>query len=275
MTTINVAQELERKLKNLPQDSKDLNNICSVIYSQYTFKLKLLKVLVTPTASMQELLYEAIEKLDKIYYDELIDILNHLDAVIEKAFPKKQRKGLLIDVNTVKVSNLLAIVCTDFFKSVPPALFNIMQDVENNILTPFNDLLDMPRSLVSDIFNQLEESKEEALMNAAGALYDMIILPFFEYQQFITGNSITTLLKDISAMEKCMTKPGICGRSRKDFIEPVTNKLWSQYYYDKFMISKSGNLRLKYLIPSNKEQYSRVKNLITRLNTYRVSIKQK
>lgn len=275
MATIDIAKELERKLGNLPKDSGDLNNICSVIYSQYTLKLKILQALVLPVSSMQNLLYEAIEALDEIYYNEIIDVLNHLDAAVEKTFPKKRRKGLLLNVDTVRVSNLLAVVCTDFFKSVPPALFNIMQDVENGILSPFNDLLDMPRALASDIFRQLEQSKEEALMSATGTLYDSIIFPFFEYQQFITGNAITVLLKELAAMEKCMTKPGICGRSRLDFIEPTSHKLWSQYYYEKFMISKNGNIRLKFLIPDNKEKYSRVKNLITRLNTYRASIKLK
>lgn len=271
---INIVDEFKKQLGGVPSDAKDINMICSMIYGEYKVRLAVVKALVMPISTMQTLIRGAVTALDDFSYNTIMDNLSHLNTGLKDILPDIFEKDMVIDVDTVNMAKLLSITCTDFFNSVPESLFNMIQDIDYNLVDPFENLINLPKSLAYDIVFQLIQFKNDALREAMGALWEPIIQPFIEYEEFIRSCGVDMQISRMAAIERCMMKPGICDKPRSYFVNPANRKLWSRHFRDEFMLDNRGNLRLKKLIPDDRDQLRRVNKMLQNLSSFRLTVKK-
>lgn len=269
MPLIDITNDLKQQMGRIPKDPMDLNNMCSLIYGEYTIKKNIVKGVTMPIGAMQEFMTEAITALDEAMYNTIIDVFQHLDSAVLDYLDY----DIAIHRDTVRYGNLLAQACPDFFSSLPEAMFNMMQDIEYGLLDTVEGLIHMPRALANSIFGQITLMKNEALKAALGLAYDTILEPFIEYEEYLKDNGLIDTLNRMAAIEYCMMKPGICNRPANDFIESTTRKRWSRYYADKLMIDRYGNLKLTTLIPNDSVQLSRWHNVLWNMHRYQRVLK--
>lgn len=260
---MNIAVTNYKTTVNLfPKNSADINIIFSINYAEYKGYVSLLETLLLAQSYFKPLLTDAATQLDNGMYSVINKGLGVLNSVTKAILPKN------IDVRVGNVGDMLAISCDDFFSSLPQDLFNIFQDIKHKV----NKLASM--SLGSGLYNtmarDLLKAKDEAMKGLFGSeLFETLISPMIEYENFLKENGINDIIKRMEKLEKCLTKKGIGGRSKKDFMHPTSKKLYSKHYKDLFILNSKGKVNIKSVGTSSKNR-SQMSNIMKSVTNFRI-----
>jgi hypothetical protein len=208
--------KFQAKLDVFPKGSDDLNIVCSAIYAEYKGLVIILNALLMPQKVIKAGLSKAVTSVDDATYSFINKGLGTLNTALKDVMPKPFDKNMKMDANVAGVGAMLALTCDDFLGSLPQELFNIFQDIKHGINT-FAKVL-MPSNIMMDIAKSLLALKDEAMKEMMGGLFDTVLSPIITYDMFLQENGVNDLIKKLQKMEKCMTKKGICGRKKSDFI---------------------------------------------------------
>jgi hypothetical protein len=262
--------KFEVKLELMPKSGGDYNLICGIIYSEYMIYVRTLEALLMPQTMLRRGLEEGISAVDDFTYNTINKGLGELNTALAKIMPKPFSKTLKMDAGLGVIGNTLALTCTDFLGSMPQELFNIFQDIKYGI-KKMSEIL-MPGNLMNGIAKSLIKMKDDAMKEVLGDLFDTVLSPIIDYQDFLEENGIPELIKKLQKMERCLTKKGICGRPKADFMEPTTHKLWSTYFKSQMLVSSKGTINLKSHGGTSKQK-SQMNNITKSMNQFRLTIK--
>jgi hypothetical protein len=258
------------RLEVFPKNSGDLNIVCSSIYSEYKTLCTLLEALTYPQTHLKRLLSQILTIVDDATYSFMIKGLGTLNSALIEVMPKPFDKTLKLDSTVGVMGELLALTCTDFLNSLPQELFNLFRDIKNGINKMSYAL--MPGNIMGQIANSLIQIKDDIMKEMFGDLFTTVLEPFIMYDAFLQENGINDMIERMIRIERCMTKPGICNRDRKDFLHPDDNRLYSSHYKDQFLLSSRGTINIK-SFGGTAKQKSQISNLIKSMNTFRLTIK--
>lgn len=272
---LNTLKDFKRKLESFPKNSSDYNIICTITYSEYRLFVSILTGLFPVQSSMKSQLETVTNSIDSNTYSDLIKGLNGLNSIYKSVLPDGlANTSMTFDIG--KTGDLITETCQDFLGSIPESLFNIFQDIRHGILGSgdfTNDLIGLPFNLTNGIGKSLLSLKDSALQELFGSsIFRAIISPLIEYEDFLTDNGIFTMIKKMEAIERCMTKPGVCNRDRRDFIHPQSKKLYSAYFKSQFLVDSKGNLNIKTL-GSTSAQKTQLNTVLNNLRGFRLNIK--
>jgi hypothetical protein len=263
------ATKFQLKLEVFPKDSGDLNIVCSAIYAEYKTYITIVEALTMPQAFIRRQLEELLSFLDDATYDTLIKGLGTLNVALEEIMPTPFKKNMKLDAGVGVMGELLALTCTDFLHSLPEELYNIFRDIKTGINKMSASL--MPGNIMAGIAKSLLKLKDDALKEMFGSVFETVLQPLIVYDAFLQDNGINDIIGRMKRIERCMTKPGICNRNRRDFLHPDTNKLYSTHFKEIFMLSSKGTINIRSFGGGAKKQ-SQLSNVIKSLNSFRVSI---
>lgn len=270
-----VLTDFKKSIDNFPKNGGDLNIICSITYGEYMAYVTILDALLLPQQMIRRELEGLLSTIDNATYNTVIKNLNQLNTALKSVLPQPFNKNMTMDFNVGKFGDMLTNVCADFLGSLPESLFNIFQDIQHGItdlanLT--NAVLALPSDLVGSITGSLLKLKDDALKAALGGLFDTVLAPVLAYDSFLKSNGIFELIDKMKKIERCMTKPGICNRPRKDFIHKASKKIYSTYYTESFMVDSKGNINLRSFGGTSTQQ-SQVHNIIKNMNSFRLTVR--
>lgn len=247
----------------MPKHSGDLNILFSVSYAEYKAYVKTLEVLLLAQSFLKPAIEDGAKKLDTAAYGAITKGTALLNNVLKSTLPPPFNKN--IDVKVGAMGDLLAVACTDYFGSIPESLFNTFQDIKHGINKWAVSPLD--KGLFNSIARDLLAAKDEALQDIVGSdIFTTILSPLVAYESFLKENGVDDIIKRMQRLERCMTKPGVGGRKKSDFIHPTAKKLYSAYYKSLFMINSKGKLNVSVLggTSKNKSQLNNVMQTVTK-----------
>lgn len=264
MSTTDFKQSIEL----FPKNSSDLNVILEISYSEYKTYISTLDVLLLGNKFFKPLITAAVSSLDAATYSTIIKSVGILISTLKSVSPGNITS---IDLKIGEVGNLLSIACTDYLGSIPGDLYNIFNDIKNQINN--NATISLGPGLSNILANSLLKLKEKALNEMLGSdIFNTIISPLIMYEKFLKDNDINDIITLMIKLENCMTKPGIGNRPRKDFVEPTTNKLYSTYYKELFLIDSNGKLNIKSLGVNDSKNIAQLNNVMSVVNTFRLTV---
>lgn len=232
-----ILTEFQTKLNNFPKNSNDFNIICSITYAEYTTMVTILNTLLLPQQMINRELIKAVVLLNDETYKTLSEGLSKLNLVLKSVLPSPLNKNMTMTFDIGRVGDLLTQTCADFLGSIPESLFNVFQDIKHGITSLSNisnNIFNLPYNLSNNIARSLLQLKDKMLLEFFGGLHSTVLLPFIEYENFLLDNGIMLMINKIHKIEQCMSKPGICNRSREDFIYKNTKLLNSDYFKSQF-----------------------------------------
>lgn len=282
---MDVITKFKQSLDTFPKKSSDINIICSITYAEYKAIVTIMNTLLMPQAIIKRELTHAVTALNNTTYNNLIEGFTKANTVLKSVLPEPFNKNMAMTLDIGRVGNMLTQTCADFLGSVPESLFNIFQDIQYGLmdLTDIsNDIFELPFSLSNSIANSLLELKDNALKDIFGSsVFSTFLSPFIAYEEFLLESGINEKIKKLETIENCMSKPGICNRPRRDFIEPTSKMLYSLYFKKLFFINtKSGKVDINSFLNTfphgtfdNTTKKTQLHNILNNMRGFRLSIK--
>jgi hypothetical protein len=255
-------------LDNYPKDASDFNVICSIAKAQYDVLNVIIDTLLIPQSVLKDALESGLSSLDSIKYDAIIHALDGLNTVLKTASPVIPTR---IDPDIVRAANLLFTNCKDLLSVLPQDMFNLLEDYNhgiNSFINLNNSLIMLPTSLANMISSSLLKLKDNTLKSILGSLFDDILFPVLDYENFLNDNGINEMIRKMSVIEKCMMNKNLCGRPRKDFLHDDDKMLNSTYYKKQFLINSQGQIELE-VAGITTDQQTKFNNIMKSLRTYR------
>ena len=269
MPMTNPLASFSSSLQQFPKGPNDLSIVCAPTYAQYQGYVIIMRALLYPQAIVKALLDQAISAMNEAFYKEIIQGLNALDSMMKSILPNPL--NLKMDLHIAKFGALLTDACPDFLSSIQPALFNVFQDLVNGI-TDLNEaiggLMTLPAAISNSIVKSLIDLKDDAMKSLLGVLFDTILAPLIAYDAFLQSNGVWDIIRKMEITESCMTKPGICNRPRKDFIDPSSKLVYSVLFKREMMLDSKGNINITAMNGTAKQK-SQMSNVMKNLNSFR------
>ena len=267
---MSATDKFKTSIELLPQNPKDINILFSISYAEYQAEVSILSALGIGSSILQNGITTAIGLLNDEVYGTIAAGLGALNSV--KSLIPNPVVGKM-DVSVGAAGELLALACTDYMGSLPEDLFNIIQDLQNDV----NSILSMDFSidlggLVTGMVRSILALKDAALAEILGSsIFATIIAPLIAYNEFLVENGILDIINRLERLERCMTKPGVGNMPKSYFIEPTSKKLYSTYFRNLFMMNYAGGIDITNL-GSNSKSKSHLNNVMSSLNSFRLTI---
>jgi hypothetical protein len=262
------VKNFKTKIDLLPKNPKDVNILFAVSYAEYKGYVAVLDALLLPNSIFKDALTGAATSLDNTAYSNITKGMNALNVVKKAIIPSPFNKNM--DVSVGAVGELLALACTDYMGSVPEDLFNLFQDAKHKINKASHMLLGP--GLMNIVLKDVLKIKDDAMKELFGGdIFNAVLSPVIAYENFLKDNGVNDLIKRMEKLERCMTKPGIGGRPKSDFIDPVSKKVYSVHYKSLFMVNSKGKISIKSLGINNVNK-SQMSNVMKTMSNFRVTI---